>query len=519
VLRPTIGSVNLMTLLDMAASAGGDRVAFRSASGEVTYEGLRRHAAAGASRLSGSSHLAYVGTNDVALPSCVFAAAWAGVPFLPLNYRLGAEQIGSLLAGHEATLVVADEQSAPLIEALGQRVVPRQEWRSLAGFAAGGPSGESPGPSGEGPGPWDDDPSGPAVLLYTSGTTSAPKAVVLRHRHLTSYVLGSVEFASADPADTALVSVPPYHIAGVAAVLSNLYALRRVVYLEAFDPESWLRTVREEGVTTAMVVPTMLARLVEHLGHGRAAATPTLRSLAYGGARMPPVVLERALRAFPGTDFVNAYGLTETSSTIAVLGPDDHRRALDPADNVGRQRLTSVGRLLPGVEVEIRDNDGRVLQSGSEGEVFVRGEQVSGEYLSGGSRLDAAGWFATRDRGWVDGEGYLFLAGRSDDTIIRGGENVAPAEVEDALLGHPAIAEAVVVGVPDDEWGERLAAVVVLRPGTSATADEIRSFARSHLRSSKTPDQIEFWGSLPLTDTGKVVRRKVLEGLLAGPEA
>src|SRR5262249_35318069 len=154
----------------------------------------------------------------------------------------------------------------------------------------------------------------------------APKAVVLRHRHLTSYVITSVEFAGAEETDATLVSVPPYHVAGVANVLSNVYAARRIVYLPAFSPEAWLQNVREEGITNAMVVPTMLARIVDYLDENdEEAQASTLRSLAYGGARMPITVLERALIAFNDTDFVNAYGLTETSSTIAVLGPDDHR--------------------------------------------------------------------------------------------------------------------------------------------------------------------------------------------------
>jgi acyl-CoA synthetase (AMP-forming)/AMP-acid ligase II len=205
-------------------------------------------------------------------------------------------------------------------------------------------------------------------------------------------------------------------------------------------------------------------------------------------------VLERALVAFPDTDFVNAYGLTETSSTIAVLGPDDHRN---------RNRLESVGRLVPGIEVEIRD-----------GEIWVRGEQVSGEYLGHDAVVDADGWFPTRDRGWVDEDGYLFIEGRADDTIIRGGENIAPAEVEDVLLTHPAVASAAVVGLPDDEWGQRIAAAVVLRAGTTVDEGDLQEWCRASLRTSKTPDVIAFRDELPITDTGKLLRRVVLADLL-----
>jgi acyl-CoA synthetase (AMP-forming)/AMP-acid ligase II len=262
-----------------------------------------------------------------------------------------------------------------------------------------------------------------------------------------------------------------------------------------------------------MVVPTMLARIVDVLGEASDAGTPTLRALAYGGARMPLPVLERALALFPRTGFVNAYGLTETSSTIALLGPDEHRAAVATDDPAARARLGSVGQLLPGVELEVRSEDGEVLPPGERGLIFLRGEQVSGEY-AGSSVLDADGWFPTRDRGWVDADGYLFLEGRADDTIIRGGENIAPAEIEDVLVEHPGVADVVVVGVPDDEWGQRLAAVVVRAEGTDVDAEELRAWVRARLRSSKTPDLVEFRAELPRTDTGKLLRRKVLEELV-----
>jgi acyl-CoA synthetase (AMP-forming)/AMP-acid ligase II len=285
-----------------------------------------------------------------------------------------------------------------------------------------------------------------------------------------------------------------------------------VVYLDAFDPATWLSTVRAEGITQAMVVPTMLARLVEHLGAGNDVATPSLRSIAYGGARMPLPVLRRALELFPQTGFVNAYGLTETSSTIAVLGPEEHREAMTSDVERVQARLGSVGRVVPGVELQVRDEDGAVLASGMPGMLFLRGEQVSGEYV-GSSGVDGDGWFATRDRGWVDEDGYLFIEGRADDTIIRGGENIAPAEIEDVLAEHPAVVEAAVIGVPDDEWGQRIAAVVVLAAGADTAADELREWVRARLRSSKTPDVVTFRAELPRTDTGKLLRRNLLAEL------
>jgi acyl-CoA synthetase (AMP-forming)/AMP-acid ligase II len=163
-----------------------------------------------------------------------------------------------------------------------------------------------------------------------------------------------------------------------------------------------------------------------------------------------------------------------------------------------------VGLLVPGVEVDVRD-----------GEIWVRGEQVSGEYLGHAASVDADGWFPTRDRGWVDEEGYLFVEGRADDTIIRGGENIAPAEVEDVLMQHPAVAAAAVVGLPDEEWGQRIGAAVVVRSGEAVDADALRGWVRGALRSSRTPDVIAFRSELPVTETGKLLRREVLADLLA----
>ncbi|HEX4089720.1 MAG TPA: class I adenylate-forming enzyme family protein [Trebonia sp.] len=520
--------MNIVTLLDMAAAGNPDRIAvgrLRSTAADaapLSYPELldRARAGAGALRERGATELVYLGVSGNAFAQALFAAAWAGVPLVPLNYRLSRDQLAGLLSKHQGALVVSD-----LDPPASGAVVTTREWDALCA---------RPAPDVA---PWEDDQDATAILLYTSGTTSAPKAAVLRHKHLTSYLLGSVEFGAAGEADTMLVSVPPYHIAGVSNLLSNIYAGRRIVYLESFTPEAWLASVRQERVTHALLVPTMLARLTDHLttpdtpgnptdppissinhiNPTRPAdtAVPTLTHLAYGGATMPAPVLERATRLFPHVDFVNAYGLTETSSTIAVLGPDDHRAALT-GDPVAKARLGSVGRLLPGIEAQVRAADGTPMPVGGIGDVHVRGDQVSGEYRGTASGVDADGWLATRDRGWIDADGYLFIEGRADDTIIRGGENLAPAEIEDVLLDHPAVAEAAVVGIPDEHWGQDIAAVIVARPGHPApAADELKTWVRSRLRSAKTPALIVFRDSLPHTPTGKLLRRQLASELVA----
>ena len=190
------------------------------------------------------------------------------------------------------------------------------------------------------------DPEEIGVLLFTSGTTSEPKAAVLRHRHLVSYIISSVEFLGCEPSEAQLICVPPYHIAGIAAVLSSLYAGRRIMYLPAFEAGAWVRLAAEERITHAMVVPTMLGRILSAI-EDAGVELPALRHLSYGGGRMPLELVERTLRDMPQVDLVNAYGLTETSSTIAMLTPDDHREAFASDDPAVRARLGSVGRPLP----------------------------------------------------------------------------------------------------------------------------------------------------------------------------
>ncbi len=228
---------------------------------------------------------------------------------------------------------------------------------------------------------------------------------------------------------------------------------------------------------------------------------------------MPLEVIQKALALFPHCGFTNAYGLTETSSTIALLGPDEHRDALASDDPRVQARLTSLGQPLPTVEIEVRDEDGKVLGPGEHGEIYVRGEQVSGEYKEK-SALTADGWFPTRDAGYMDEDGYIFLSGRADDVIVRGGENMSPGEIEDVLLTHPAVADACACAVPSIEWGEAVGVALVLHDGHLEPAeDEIRELVRTRLRSSRVPEKIHFVKELPYNEMGKLLRREV-KGIL-----
>jgi len=489
-------------MLEMAASDHPDRVAVVDRETRLTAAQLQDIVGGAASVVSSTDadHVVYVGTGGVMMPLLLFASAQSEVPFTPLNYRLSRDGLRQLIGRLPGALIVVDDEYAETVAGAGKVLMTRAEFMLAAGTAeptVGFPDAESV-----------------AVVLFTSGTTSRPKAVELTHNNLTSYVTGTVDFASAEPSDASLICVPPYHIAGVGAVLSNVYAGRKMAYLRQFDALEWVHLVNAERVTTATVVPTMLDRIVRVI-ESESIRLPTLRNLAYGGAKVPLPLVRRALDLLPDVGFVNAYGLTETSSTIAVLTPGDHRVAHRAVQGSVARRLGSVGRPVPGIEIQIRSEDGSVLEPGETGELYVRGEQVSGRYAETGSVLDVDGWFPTKDVASIDEDGYLFIGGRSDDTIIRGGENISPAEVEDVLVEHPDVREVTVVGMDDDEWGQIIVAVVVPVGGATPDPENLRDHVRRSLRGSRTPDRVVFRDVLPTTATGKVLRRQIIEELEA----
>jgi long-chain acyl-CoA synthetase len=495
-----------MMLLEMTSGAFPERVAFTDGTSgqQLTYAELfaAANSRAASVRASEAQRLVKLDVSNLGTPISLFSSAWAGVPYVPLNYRLTDDEIEALLKRVTPAYLVTEEKR---VASLGS--LPDVQPIQTADFVDDATHPHTMDDE------WSMDPDEVAVLLFTSGTTGVPKAAVLRHKHLVSYILSSVEFACADESEAALVCVPPYHIAGIAAVLSSVYSGRHVVQLANFKVDTWIDLARKHAVTTAFVVPTMLARIVDALEGETTAGMPHLKNLSYGGGKMPRSVIEKAMVLFPNTDFSNAYGLTETSSTIAVLGPGEHRTAQTSSDDDERRRLVSVGRPLPGVEIEIRDDEGAVMGAGERGEIYVRGEQVSGEYEGRGSVTDSEGWFATRDAGSMDAEGYLFLEGRADDVIVRGGENLSPGEIEDVLLTHPTVLDAAVVGIPDEQWGEGVAAAVVAKKGSTIDVAELQAYVKEHMRSSRVPQVVAVWDELPYNETGKLLRRVVKEKL------
>jgi acyl-CoA synthetase (AMP-forming)/AMP-acid ligase II len=486
--------MNLMMLLDMAAQADPDRLALGRRTDGLTFGRLHELAGRCATWLTDQPERVVYG--DIAtptLPVLLFGSSWAGKSFVPVNYRLAQDRLEALIDTQAPAVLVGPQPTRINISA--QTTTFAAEAITSADLSTE---------------EWSYDGDDVAIVLHTSGTSGAPKPVVLRQKHLVGYVLGSVDFLSAEPDEATLVSVPPYHIAGMAAILTAVYGGRRLVQLPSFEATEWIATVRAESITHAMVVPTMLARIIETLESEGSSSVglPSMRHLSYGGGRMPIPVIEKALALLPHINFVNAYGLTETSSSVSILGPDDHRDAMHTDDLLVRARLGSVGRPLPTIEVLIRQPDGSEVAPGETGEVCVRGDQVSGEYGSVSS-LDADGWFATKDAGYLDADGYLFLAGRIDDVIVRGGENLSPGEIEDVLLNFPGIREAAVVGIVDAEWGEVPACAIVGDPDTVIAVDDVKAWVATHLRSARVPAVVHMCAELPYNDTGKLLRREL----------
>jgi acyl-CoA synthetase (AMP-forming)/AMP-acid ligase II len=351
------------------------------------------------------------------------------------------------------------------------------------------------------------------ILMYTSGTTGRPKGVMLTYGDFVTYVCGHTELADGTPRGAALLSVPLYHIAGITFMLTNVFTGRRLVILRQFEAAEWLETVQRERITHAFLVPTMVKRVLDHPAFGQEVCS-SLEILAYGAAPMPVPVIRRAITMFPPTvGFINAFGQTETTATVSILGPEDHRlegSALEVERKV--QRLASIGRPLPDVEVRIVDTEGAEVAVGEVGEIAVRTPRLMKGYVSQDDATAPTivnGWLHTRDMGWMDADGYLYLAGRKDDLIIRGGENISPAEVEAVLHTHPAIEEAAIIGLPDVDWGEQVMAIVVPKADSPLRAEEVIDWCHQRLASFKKPAIVQFVSALPRNALGKVLRQEL----------
>ncbi len=342
-----------------------------------------------------------------------------------------------------------------------------------------------------------------ASLNYTGGTTGRPKAVMLAHRNLLATVHNILTDRRVYPGDVFLNVRPLWPIAAV-TVLAQVLGGATVVLGGRFQAERFLRLIAEHRATATSLVPTLLIRLLDQTDPRRHDLA-SLRTIDHGAAAIPPEVFLHALDVF-GPRISVLYGQTEAPWTCYLPGAD-------LADVIRRERLIrTVGRELFGYRVVIRDDDGQPLPAGASGEITIQGDHVMAGYWQQPEATALAlrdGWLYTGDLGRLEDEGYLAVVGRKKEVIRPGGNTVLPVEVEHVLLTHPAVAEAAVIGVPDREWGESVKAFVVLRPGASASAEELIEHCRAHLASFKKPRQVEFVAALPRSHYGKVLKAQL----------
>jgi acyl-CoA synthetase (AMP-forming)/AMP-acid ligase II len=504
--------LNIALLLELPSSIVPDQTILRHRDGGVTYGELRAGTAQATGLLAEmgigrGDRVGIFAVNSVATIEMIFAVAARGAVAVPMNFRARAPEIAHLTADSGCKLIFADPRYAELLEAARAESVERvvlfgEEYERLK--AAAEPSAEIS---------YEVEDSDLAVLIYTSGTTSLPKGVQLTHGGLSSFAMERGDVADGSDRGTTLISVPFYHVAGLSALFLSVYAGRTIALMEQFAAAEWLERAARDRPTHAFLVPTMLSKLLGEPGFADADLS-SLQAVSYGAAPMPLATIQKAVAALPeAVEWSGAYGMSETTSTVTVLGPEDHRRRQAEGEAEHLRRLSSVGRPIEGVELEVRSEDG-ACAPGESGEVYVRtGRAMTGYWGKDGGAgkvvIDEGGWLKTGDMGYVDAEGYLFLVGREGDMIIRGGENIAPEEVEERLFSHPSVADAGVAGIPDEEWGERVGAAVVLREGAEAGLGELEEHCRE-LASFKRPEILIELEELPRTSTGKLVRRELI---------
>jgi acyl-CoA synthetase (AMP-forming)/AMP-acid ligase II len=446
-----------------------------------------------------------------------YASAMIGAIFVPLNFRAKADELSYMIANAEAKILFVGSRYSEMIDAVLPELptvkhcisIDRREGKRLYyEDVIGSASSDESFVEIE-----DEDIT---MLMYTAGTTGRPKGVPLRHSAFVSYVLENVEPASPDIEERNLLTVPLYHVAGIQAMLAAIYGGRTLVMMRQFEVKEWLETIQKEKATRAMLVPTMLKRVIHDPDFNRYDLS-SLKVVTYGAAPMPFEVINKAIKMMQWVKFINAFGQTETASTITALGPEDHRiEGTEEEKERKLKRLTSsIGKPLPDVEVKIVDEEGKTLPSLEVGEIWARGPRIMTGYWRDEQKTSQVmtqdGWLRTGDMGWMDEEGYIYLAGRGDDMIIRGGENISPEEVENVLHSHPKVEEAAVIGVPDPEWGQEPRAIVVLKKGKVATQEEIIEYCRAKLSGFKRPRSVIFIESLPRNPMGKVLRKKLRE--------
>jgi acyl-CoA synthetase (AMP-forming)/AMP-acid ligase II len=492
-----------------AAEHHADKVAFVDGAREGTYgQHVERVA-----RLAGALRSLGVGRGDrfavMALNSLSFLelyhAAFLGAGVInPLNLRLAPKELSYILSNSGTQVCFTDAFFAGVVD----QVRAGTQLRSVVLLGDGDVpcdvrydeivAAEEPALPDE---PEEDD---PVVLMYTGGTTGLPKGVLLDQRAEMLNLYHAAMIWRIESDDVYLHQTPMFHAASMGGILGIPAYGGSSVFVPLFDPVNVMDAVERHHVTMTVMVPTMIAMLMNH-PEFRVERLRSLRTLIYGASPMPTALLEKLLASFPDLDLYQGYGMTESSALLTALGPAEHR--------AGGPLLRSAGRPLPGVVLSIRDPGDAPLPAGVTGEVCARAGNFMREYWDNPEATAQAfrgGWYHSGDAGYVDERGYLYLVDRVKDMIVTGGENVYSVEVENAIATHPAVAQVAVIGVPDDTWGEAVHAIVVLHEGAEATEDEILAHARESIAGYKLPKTVEFRTEpLPLSGALKVLKREL----------
>ncbi len=490
---------NLNSVFAEAAARHTERPAVRMDELVLSYSQLRDAAYRMASLLSSvgiapGDRVAIMLPNVPAFPIAFYGALAAGAIVVPMNPLLKSREISYYLSDSGARVLLA-WHSAASEAALGAAATGVPVLKVDEPDAAGLLTGLAPVTAGvERAG--DDD----AVILYTSGTTGVPKGAELTHAGLTrNAAVTARNLLNAGPDDVVMGCLPLFHVFGLTCALNAIIAVgASLTLLPRFDPAKVLEIVGRDQVTIFEGVPTMYAAMLHDPAAARA-DTSSLRVCVSGGAAMPAEIMRRFEQAF-GCMILEGYGLSETSPVASFNHPDRVRKP------------GSIGTPIQGVEMRVVDNQGAELPAGQIGEIVIRGYNVmKGYWRNPDATADTitSGWLKTGDLARVDEDGYFYIVDRKKDMIIRGGFNVYPREIEEVLYEHPAVAEAAVIGIPDEDLGEEIAAAVKLMPDATATTDELRAFVKDRVAPYKYPRYVWIAPDLPKGPTGKILRREV----------
>jgi acyl-CoA synthetase (AMP-forming)/AMP-acid ligase II len=442
---------------------------------------------------------------------------WAGLAVNPANIRWNANEIAYSLDDCDTRVLIVDDQFAPMESEL------RQRSKSLRTVVY---AGEGVTPEGmlsyedmiRDTAPVDDamrNGSDLAGVFYTGGTTGFPKGVMLSHAGLYINALTLLAEGAVRANAVGLHCAPMFHIADLAFMNALLAAAGTHVIIPKFDPTSVLQTIQAERITATLLVPTMIQMTVDHPTVSDCDLS-SLKTVLYGASPISEAVVERATRALPSTDFYQGYGMTELSPLLTLLTPQYHT-----AEGRKMGKVRSGGRATYCTEVRIVDVNGVEVPRGEVGEITVRGPGMMLGYWNKPQETRSAlrdGWMHTGDAGRMDAEGFVFVVDRIKDMIITGGENVYSIEVENAVQQHPAVATCAVISVPDEQWGERVHAVVVLKAGASVTEEAVQEHCKTLIAHYKCPSSVEFVATLPISGAGKVLKSKLREPHWAGRE-